>query len=129
MHQPATLGENLGDVDFEGPHHTGISVTAKHNRLYWRMPPVVVHCIELVIFVMMGACRVAVPSLVSLVYVLIFLLKATLCACHCDQLNRGLSVRMLLLVYTGCHVVVLYLYQFEVVQNLIPLQPSNTTAS
>ena len=32
-------------------------------------------------------------------------------------------------MYAGCHLVVVYLYQFEVAQKLIPLQPANTTTS
>lgn len=121
-------GANPAEVDLGGP---GVREAApvRLDRLYWRMPPVVVHTLDLAIFVMMGACGVAVPSLTSLVYFLIFLLKAVLWALHLDGWNRRLSVRALLLVFTGCHIVMVYLYQFETAQELIPLKPTNTTAS
>ena len=92
---------------------------------------VVAHsCLDLAIFVMTGACGVSVPSLTSMVYFLLFLLRATLWALHFDKWTRLWSaVRVLLLIYTGCHLVMVYLYQFEKAQELIPLQPTNTTSS
>ena len=99
------------------------------NASYVQVPPIVARCLDLGIFVMLGACSVTVPSLTSFVYFAIFLIKATLWAVHLEGWNRRLSVRLLLLVYAGCHLVVVYLYQFEVAQKLIPLQPSNTTTS
>ncbi|KAL5467228.1 hypothetical protein EMCRGX_G031428 [Ephydatia muelleri] len=92
---------------------------------------VVAHgCLDLAIFVMTGACGVSVPSLTSMVYFLLFLLRATLWALHFDRWTRLWSaVRVLLLIYTGCHLVMVYLYQFEKAQELIPLQPTNTTSS
>eukprot|EP00731_Ephydatia_muelleri_P026181 Em0018g281a len=99
------------------------------NASYVQVPPIVARCLDLGIFVMLGACSVTVPSLTSFVYFAIFLIKATLWAVHLDGWNRRLFVRLLLLVYAGCHLVVVYLYQFEVAQKLIPLQPANTTTS
>ena len=99
------------------------------NASYVQVPPIVARCLDLGIFVMLGACSVTVPSLTSSLYFAIFLIKATLWAVHLDGWNRRLSVRLLLLVYAGCHLVVVYLYQFEVAQKLIPLQPANTTTS
>ncbi|KAL5467471.1 hypothetical protein EMCRGX_G031697 [Ephydatia muelleri] len=99
------------------------------NASYVQVPPIVARCLDLGIFVMLGACSVTVPSLTSFVYFAIFLIKATLWAIHLEGWNRRLSVRLLLLVYAGCHLVVVYLYQFEVAQKLIPLQPANTTTS
>lgn len=87
-------------------------------------------CLDLTILVVMGACGVCVPSLTSLVYFLLFLVRAALWALH---LNHGThlwsAVRVLLPIYTGCHLVMVYLYQFEEAQQLIPLQPTNTTSS
>ena len=101
--------------------------TRSNSDRYWEGAHI---CLDLAIFVVMGACGVVVPSLTSVVYILIFLLKATWWALHLDGRSRLWSViQALLLVYAGCHLVVVYLYQFEEAQNLIPLQPTNSTVS
>ena len=86
--------------------------------------------LDFAIFITLGACGVAVPSLTSAVYFLFFLLKAALWAFHLDGRGQLLSVvRVPLLVFMGCHLVMVYLYQFEGVRGFIPLQPANTTSS
>ena len=116
--------DNSNDLDLRMTN-----ITTRHDGDHWKMPPFVVRCLDLAIFVMLGACGVTVPSLTSSLYLAIFLVKATLWAVHLEWWNRRLSVRLLLLVYTGCHLLVVYLYQFEVAKKLIPLQPANTTTS
>eukprot|EP00731_Ephydatia_muelleri_P033631 Em0034g13a len=116
--------DNSNDLDLRMTN-----ITTRHDGDHWKMPPFVVRCLDLAIFVMLGACSVTVPSLTSSLYFVIFLVKATLWAVHLEWWNRRLSVRLLLLVYTGCHLLVVYLYQFKVAKKLIPLQPANTTTS
>ena len=84
------------------------------------------------LFVRIYICAgVAVPSLTSFIYYIVFLIVLAIWSCHLSVQLRGV-VRVLrcgLTFYSMLHLVVLYLYQFQTAQQNIPLQPYDTTKS
>ena len=64
------------------------------------------------------------PNVISSVYFLSFLFLGTLWACHRSirfKKNKALfCLKVFLTVYAGLHVILLYLYQFEFFQELLP---------
>ena len=64
------------------------------------------------------------PSLSSAIYFIIFLILGTMWACHkAFRLRRKKAfayLRFTLMVYSGVHVVTLYMYQFQFFQTSLP---------
>ena len=78
---------------------------------------------EFLIVLLLAASAIANPSVISSVYFLTFLGVATWWSCY-KSLGRKFAVfRILLLIYSGGHLVVLYLYQFQFFQ--VVLEPQD----
>ena len=80
--------------------------------------------------VMLLVGGIMLPSLASAIYFIMFLILGTVWACHkAVRLRRKrafASVRFALMVYSGFHVITLYLYQFQFFQSSLP--PDNLLA-
>lgn len=78
-----------------------------------------------------GMSGVAVPSLTSLAYYLVFLTVLVIWSFHQTVRLRVLVrvLRCILTFYTMVHLIVLYLYQFQAAQQNIPLLPDDTAKS
>ncbi|GFO30475.1 piezo-type mechanosensitive ion channel component [Plakobranchus ocellatus] len=72
------------------------------------------------------AAGVIVPSILGVMYFLVFLAILTLWGCYKSTGIRFGFLRILLLFYTGSHLVVLHLYQFQFFQDA--LDPSDLAA-
>ena len=72
---------------------------------------------------------IAIPSLTSLVYYGVFLFLLSVWSVHLGlrPLVRGL--RVLLMLYSSLHLLLLHLYQFQSAQDNIPILPNNTISS
>lgn len=62
------------------------------------------------------------PCALSAVYFLVFLATATWWACYKNLGRRFAVVRIILLVYSAGHLIVLYLYQFQFFQSVLSNQ-------
>ncbi len=77
---------------------------------------------EFLIALFLAASGIAFPSILSAVYFLTFLYIATWWACY-KSLGRKFAVcRILLLVYSGSNLLLLYLYQFQFFQEFLTPQ-------
>ncbi|XP_074617953.1 piezo-type mechanosensitive ion channel component 1-like isoform X1 [Acropora palmata] len=76
------------------------------------------------IAVMLLIAGIMLPSLASAIYFIIFLILGTMWACHkAFRLRRKKAfayLRFTLMVYSGLHLVTLYLYQFQFFQASLP---------
>ena len=70
-----------------------------------------------------------VPSLTSLTYYLCFLLLLGVWSLHMRALVLVRILRVLLVIYSTLHLVMLDLYQFQSAQTLVPINPNTTTTS
>ena len=59
-------------------------------------------------------------QVLSSVYFLVFLVLCVMWACYQSLGNRFSHFRILLLLYTGAHILTLYLYQFQFFQDALP---------
>ena len=73
---------------------------------------------------MLLAGGITLPSLASAIYFLTFLILGTMWSCHkvyrLRQRKSFAYVRSSLTIYSGCHVMALYLYQFQFFQTFLP---------
>ena len=76
------------------------------------------------IAVMLLAGGIMLPSLASAIYFVMFLILGTMWACHkAVRLRRKRAfayVGLALMVYSGVHVLIFYMYQFQFFQKVLP---------
>ncbi|XP_070191211.1 piezo-type mechanosensitive ion channel component 2-like isoform X2 [Littorina saxatilis] len=75
---------------------------------------------EFFVGLLLASSGIMVPSVFNAVYFLVFLVLGVLWACYMSLGNRFAYVRMVLMTYTGAHILVLYLYQFQFFQEALP---------
>jgi hypothetical protein len=76
--------------------------------------------------VVLLAAGVFVPSVLGGVYFIVFLVILTMWGCYKSTGTQFGYVRVLLLIYTGAHILLLHLYQFQFFQDALP--PSDLAA-
>lgn len=74
---------------------------------------------ELLVLVFMAFSGIVYPSALSAVYFLSFLAVATWWACYRSLGRVFVWLRLVLLTYTGLHLLLLYLYQFQFFQDVL----------
>ena len=76
------------------------------------------------IAVMLLVGGITLPSLPCVIYFVTFLVLATMWACHKAIPSQHSCffkcIRVCLTIYSGCHLVALYLYQFQFFQDVLP---------
>ena len=75
---------------------------------------------EFLLTLLLCISGIILPSALSAVYFLTFLVIATLWACYKNLGRKFAGFRVFLLVYTGLHILVLHLYQFQFFQDYLP---------
>ena len=74
---------------------------------------------QFLVVLLLAASGIAFPSVISSIYFLTFLGVATWWSCY-KSLGRKFAVfRILLLIYSGANLVILYLYQFQFFQEAL----------
>ena len=74
---------------------------------------------QFLVVLLLAASGIAFPSVISSIYFLTFLGMATWWSCY-KSLGRKFAVfRILLLIYSGANLVILYLYQFQFFQEAL----------
>ena len=96
---------------------------------YLRLPQLSLYIIDFLIFILLWLCGVSYTSVTSFAYFAFFLLLAILWSVQLTISSLIRSLRILTMLYTAVHFVVLYLYQFQAGQLLLPYQDLNTTKS
>ena len=129
---PPTATATIGGTSTEATalsSSVAIPRSSECGQDYLHIPKPFLYIIEFFIFTLLWVCGVAFTSITSLAYFAFFLFLLLLWSVHlrCSSLVRWL--RVITLIYTAVHVIVLYLYQFQSAQQLLPYQPYNTTES
>ena len=129
---PPTATATIGTTSTESTTLSSSSTIPRSSECgqdYLRIPKPFLYIIEFFIFTLLWVCGVAFTSITSLAYFAFFLFLLLLWSVHlrCSSLVRWL--RVITLIYTAVHIVILYLYQFQSAQQLLPYQPYNTTES
>ncbi|KAL8575931.1 hypothetical protein ACOMHN_027329 [Nucella lapillus] len=75
---------------------------------------------EFFVGLLLAASGIIMPSVLSSVYFLVFLALCILWACYQSLGRRFAIFRILLMIYTGAHLLVLHLYQFQFFQDALP---------
>ncbi|XP_067651571.1 piezo-type mechanosensitive ion channel component 2-like isoform X3 [Haliotis asinina] len=75
---------------------------------------------EFLLSLLIGASGIILPSVLNAVYFLTFLVVGTVWACYRKLGRKFAGFRVFLLVYTGLHILLLHLYQFEFFQDSLP---------
>lgn len=116
----------------ETPLSEATSLSRSHqssHQEFNKLPLWVLLVYDVLIFFLLFLSGVAVPSLTSLFYFSFFLLLSLLWSLHLHRLFVIRWLRCLTLIYSGLHILILYLYQLQSAQLLIPISPTDTTNS
>lgn len=116
----------------ETPLTEATSLSHSHqpaHQEFNKLPSWILLVYEVLIFFLLLLCGVAVPSLTSLLYFFFFILLSLLWSFHLQHLFLIRWLRCLALIYSGLHILILYLYQLQSAQLLIPILPNDTTSS
>ena len=116
----------------ETPLTEATSLSRSHQTAHQefnKLPSWVLLVYDILIFFLLLLCGVAVPSLISLFYFSFFLLLSFLWSFHLHHLFVIRWLRCLALIYSSLHILILYLYQLQSAQLLIPVSPTDTTSS
>ncbi|CAG5120703.1 unnamed protein product, partial [Candidula unifasciata] len=110
----AEIGTSLSETPLLG----GVKKKPGHQFL-----KLLSECLQNVILLAAG---VIVPSVLGGVYFIVFLIVLTMWGCYKSTGHQFGYVRILLLIYTGSHILLLHLYQFQFFQDV--LKPSDLIA-
>ncbi|BFZ13182.1 hypothetical protein BsWGS_16220 [Bradybaena similaris] len=108
----------IGTSSSETPLLGGVKKKTGHQFL-----KLLSECLQNVILLVAG---VIVPSVLGGVYFIVFLIVLTMWGCYKSTGRQFGYVRILLLIYTGSHILLLHLYQFQFFQDVLP--PSDLIA-
>ena len=98
-------------------------------QLFIKIPLWFVTVFDIIIFGLLLLSGVAVVSITSLFYYSTFLTLLILWSLHRNWRLLIRILRIITLVYVSVHILVLYLYQFQSMQLLVPVLPLDTTDS
>lgn len=77
---------------------------------------------EFIFLTLLFLCTALWPSVLAIVYLIFFLFLMTKWSLICndsEQLKTMRTIKMILIIYTALHILVYYLYQFNLFQNVI----------
>lgn len=101
----------------------GVEQVPSRRQVSHRRSQVVKVLGELCVVLFLALSGVAYPSILSAVYFLTFLMVATWWGCYKTFGQKFANIRIALLVYSGSHLLLIYLYQFQFFQQI--LDPSD----
>ena len=81
---------------------------------------------EFFVGLFLGASGIIWPSGLSTIYFLLFLAIGTWWGCYRSLGKKFAVIRFLMLIYSGLHIILIYLYQFQFFQIILP--PSSLVA-
>ena len=106
----------------DNPDDPGLSYADSFSSVKTRIiqTTVIVNVIgQFLVVLLLAASGIAYPSVISSVYFLTFLGVAIWWSCYKSVGRKFAVFRILLLIYSGAHMVLLYLYQFQFFQEAL----------
>ena len=107
----------------EAPPLSSIQQSSLRRRVVEGTYTLVYNVGEFLVVLFMGLSGIAYPSVISSIYFLAFLAVATWWACYKTLGSKFAVLRVVLILYAGAHLLLLYLYQFQFFQDA--LSPKN----
>jgi len=105
----ALTGDDRTDAAAAGP--------TEYRRLFKYSAVIADFLGNFVVVMMMGACGIALPSILNGVYFVLFVVVLTLWSCCVRSRGWFAVLRYLLLIYVAGHVIMIHLTQFEFMQH------------
>jgi len=128
-----TLHERLPNTDdtaastaLTGTDRTNVSAPAERRLLFKYGVMIADFLGNFVVVMMMGACGIALPSILNSVYFVLFIAVMTMWSCCARSGSWFAILRYLLLIYVAVHVILIYLTQFEFMQHAWDSHGNNT---
>jgi len=100
-----------------GADRTSATVSPEYRRLFKYGIMIGDFLGNFAVVMMMGACGIALPSVINGVYFILFIAVLTLWSCCVRAGGWFACLRYLLLIYVAVHVIVIHLTQFEFMQH------------
>jgi hypothetical protein len=102
------------------PSSTSTNSGTKRNRFWPRILSVIRRIRLLIQFIIVGFAAFLYPSILNSIYFIFFLTIAFLWSLSIKFGRKFALIRALLVVYTGIHLLIFYLYQFTFFQEAFP---------
>jgi len=100
-----------------GADRTDAARPAEYRRLFKYGAMIADFLGNFIVVMMMGACGIALPSILNGIYFVLFVVVLTLWACCVRSGGWFALLRYMLLVYVASHVIMIHLTQFEFMQH------------
>jgi len=113
---PATADDAAASTALTGNDRTNVVGPAEHGRLFKYGVMIGDFLGNFVVVMLMGACGIALPSIINSVYFLLFVAVLTLWSCCVCRGTWFACLRYVLLIYLAVHVITIHLTQFEFMQ-------------
>ena len=114
---PTNADDAAASTALTGGDRTSASVPAEYRRLFKYGVLIGDFLGNFAVVMMMGACGIALPSIINGVYFVLFVAVLTLWSCCFRGGAWFTCLRYLLLMYVAVHVIAIHLTQFEFVQH------------
>ena len=117
------LKEEAQDGDEVVRHHTSATASSttpsmRHSQFqpFIQVPNSILYSIEILYFVLLALCASVVPSVTAFLYLVALLIFLLLWALHLPASRLKFGMRIVTMVYSAFHLVILYVFQFSEVQ-------------
>lgn len=115
--QPANADDAAESAGLTGGDRTSATVPTEYRRLFKYGMMIADFLGNFAVVMMMGACGIALPSVINGVYFMLFIAVLTLWSCCVHGSDWFAFLRYLLLIYVAVHIIVIHLTQFEFMQH------------
>lgn len=131
LHSVEPLASRGFDSPTEETSLTSPSRPVVSQQEYYQFPKCFQWSVEFLIFIMFLFSGSVVPSLTSFFYYFCFLFLVFVWSFHLrvKLMSFIRLIRIVAMLYSSCHLVVLYLYQFQSFQLALPVEPMSDNDS
>lgn len=100
-----------------GTDRTDAAGPAEYRRLFKYGAMIADFLGNFMLVMLMGACGIALPSIINGVYFVLFVIVLTVWSCYVRTGGWFALLRYILLIYVAAHVIMMHLTQFEFMQH------------
>jgi len=100
-----------------GGNRTNVTVQMEQRRLFKYSAMIGDFVGTFMVVMVMGACGIALPSIINSIYFVVFIGVLTLWSCCVRSSSWFALLQYLLLIYVAVHVIMIHLTQFEFMQH------------
>lgn len=115
--QRASADDAAASAALTGTDRTDAAGPAEHRRLFKYVAMIADFLGNFTVVMLMGACGIALPSIMNGVYFVLFVAVLTLWSCCVRSGYLFVLLRYILLIYVAAHVILIHLTQFEFMQH------------